>query len=136
MTKYPLHSCTQSGILPHLFAGSRYSQEVLKPFLGMWPASPSPANNLQQGTPPAPCLHPALTASCPRGGKVSKSSSVAWAACTACMLELMVPVRACWAEVCNTETDRGTPEAQNLGLNVWLICPPATWYNVLLMPVL
>lgn len=33
---------------------------------------------------------------------MSKSSRVAWAACTACMLELMVPVSACWADVCNT----------------------------------
>lgn len=41
-----------------------------------------------------------LTASVPRGGRVSKSSREAWAAWTACILELMVPVRACWAEVC------------------------------------
>lgn len=31
---------------------------------------------------------------------MSKSSREAWAACTACMLELMVPVKACWADVC------------------------------------
>lgn len=41
-----------------------------------------------------------LTASVPRGGRLSQSSREAWAACTACMLELMVPVSACWAEVC------------------------------------
>lgn len=41
-----------------------------------------------------------LTASVPRGGSVSKSSREACAAWTACMLELMVPVRACCAEVC------------------------------------
>lgn len=40
------------------------------------------------------------TASVPNGGKVSKSSRAAWAAWTACILELIVPVRACWAEVC------------------------------------
>ncbi|TNN53121.1 hypothetical protein EYF80_036703 [Liparis tanakae] len=40
-----------------------------------------------------------LTASVPSGGSVSKSSSEAWAACTACMLQLMVPVSACWAEL-------------------------------------
>ena len=36
-----------------------------------------------------------LTASVPSGGRVSKSSREAWAAWTACILELMVPVRAC-----------------------------------------
>lgn len=41
-----------------------------------------------------------LTASVPSGGRVSKSSREAWAAWTACILELMVPVRACCAEVC------------------------------------
>lgn len=44
---------------------------------------------------------------------------MAWAACTACMLELMVPVRACWAEVCKTrrgvtETERNTERKENI----------------------
>lgn len=42
-----------------------------------------------------------LTASVPSGGRASSSSREAWTACTACMLELMVPVKACWADVCN-----------------------------------
>lgn len=37
---------------------------------------------------------------------MSKSSRVAWAACTACMLELMVPVSACWAEVYKERSKR------------------------------
>lgn len=40
-----------------------------------------------------------LTASVPSGGRASRSSREACAAWTACMLELMVPVRACCAEV-------------------------------------
>lgn len=48
--------------------------------------------------------HPVLTASCPRGGRVSKSSREAWAAFTAFILEFIVPVRACWAEVCREGT--------------------------------
>lgn len=44
-----------------------------------------------------------LTASVPSGGRLSQSSREAWAACTACMLELMVPVSACWAEVCRSD---------------------------------
>lgn len=55
-------------------------------------------------------VQPILTASWPRGGRVSKSSRVAWAACTACMLELMVPVSACWAEVCKAR--RGGEKGQ------------------------
>lgn len=47
-----------------------------------------------------PTLSVMLTASVPRGGRESKSSREAWAAWTACMLELMVPVRACCADVC------------------------------------
>ncbi len=44
-----------------------------------------------------------LTASVPSGGRVSNSSKEAWTACTACMLELMVPVKACWADVCKIQ---------------------------------
>lgn len=37
--------------------------------------------------------------SCPSGGRLSTSSRSIWAFCTACMLVLMVPIRACWAEL-------------------------------------
>lgn len=63
MTKCPLQSCPQSGIQLHLFAGSRSPQELLTPPLGMRPASPSPANNLQRGIPstlPSPSTHSVL----------------------------------------------------------------------------
>lgn len=39
------------------------------------------------------------TMSCPSGGRLSTSSRSIWAFCTACMLVLMVPIRACWAEL-------------------------------------
>lgn len=47
-----------------------------------------------------------LTASVPSGGSTSRSSREACAAWTACMLELMVPVRACCAEVCRHKMNR------------------------------
>lgn len=47
-----------------------------------------------------------LTASVPSGGRASNSSSEACTAWTACMLELMVPVKACWADVCNRNRKR------------------------------
>lgn len=39
------------------------------------------------------------TMSCPSGGRLSTSSRSIWAFCTACILELMVPISACWAEL-------------------------------------
>lgn len=45
--------------------------------------------------------------SCPRGGRLSTSLRSACACCTACMLVLMVPIRACWAEVCKAEQGNG-----------------------------
>lgn len=39
------------------------------------------------------------TMSCPSGGRLSTSPRSIWAFCTACILVLMVPIRACWAEL-------------------------------------
>lgn len=40
------------------------------------------------------------TMSCPSGGRLSTSPRSIWAFCTACILVLMVPTRACCAELC------------------------------------
>ena len=41
--------------------------------------------------------------SCPSGGRLSTSPRSIWACCTACILVLMVPIRACWAELWRAE---------------------------------
>lgn len=41
--------------------------------------------------------------SCPSGGRLSTSPRSIWAFCTACILVLMVPIRACCAELYNTQ---------------------------------
>lgn len=43
----------------------------------------------------------------PSGGRLSTSPRSIWAFCTACILVLMVPIRACWAELYTQRTKMG-----------------------------
>lgn len=56
-------------------------------------------------------MRKAVTMSCPSGGRLSTSPRSTWACCTACMLVLMVPIRACCAELCDHTAECHAPVA-------------------------
>lgn len=80
------------------------------------PKNVQTANTLSENSNAAHALY--NTMSCPRGGRLSTSPRSIWAFCTACILVLMVPIKACCAELCTFRKIKGLiPHRETLLIN-------------------